>query len=299
MKQTGRLMAALFLFVPFGAQAQDSGTTTTGNFELEYLRSDGSSDTLLAGDVMLAYRGAGMGAAGLGFDLGFDTRYNLSDGEDATALYAAVVLNWGFGDIAIGMPKGIGELLIERPAFAGIRAFDDVAGLVMPPVTGSYARLADARAFGVRYDSTAGQVRYGASLQKLQDEEGLFLQGAAEYALGQGAVEGMIEMNTDGGSPSALIGVTQTAGQLDFGLYLGRQKTLVDGTGFQASVDYRMSDSLTFGGDFLRVDAAGGKEDFYGVNMEYTFGQGAYGQLGVADGNDTTTLWDASVGIRF
>lgn len=271
----------------------------TGGFELEYNRIDGSSSLILDGDIDLRYRGGGYGGAALGFDLGVDATFDMTEGEKDAALFAAAVGNWGFGDIAVGMPRSIGDVLVDRPSVAGMQVLGDLSRIFFAPVSGVVAKYNDARSFGVRYENSAGQLRYGASALKLTDVDGVFIEAAGEYALGQGAVEGVIEYNTDFGKANALIGFTQNAGQVDFGVYMSRQKVGFDGTGFQASVDYRMTENFTFGGDFMRIDGGGVTADIYGASMEYGFGSGIYGQFGFAHENSGDNYWDASVGFKF
>lgn len=299
MKQARHIIVAVVATMAAPAFAQDDGTGPRGNFELEYLRSDGSSDVLLYGDLGFSYRGAGAGGIGLGFDLGLDSSYNLSEGDNATAFIAAAVFSFGFGDLAVGMPQSIGEMLVNRPSFAGNGGVDEVLGLLVPPATGNIARLSDLNRFGVRFDASAGQLRYGLSAHKTQDLDGMVLQAAGEYALGQGAVEGLLELDTETGKPGGTVGVTQSFGQVDVGAYLGWQRTIVRSDSIHASVDYHMSDNLTFGGDFARVSLVGAQTNIYGASMEYGFGNGAYGQLGIVDGSDTSATYDLSVGIRF
>jgi hypothetical protein len=280
------------------AFAQDGGTTT-GGFELEFARIEGSSSLILDGDIDLRYRGSGFGGAGLGFDLGVDATFDLSEGEQDTALYAAAVGNWGFGDIAIGMPRGIGDVLIDRPSIAGMQMLDDLSRVFFPPVTGVLAKYSSKPSFGIRYENSMNDLRYGASALKVRDIEGVFIEAAGEYAIGQGAVEGMIEYNTELGKANALVGFQQAAGQLEFGAYLSRQNIGIEGTSIQGSVDYRMTENFVFGGDLVRLDSDGDKVNLVGASMEYGFGSGIYGQLGFAHANSGDSYWDASVGFKF
>lgn len=298
MTRTGILAACALLGFAGTSLAQQAGNGPRGSFELEYARIDGDSGLLLDGDIDLRYRGGGSGAVELGFDLGADATFDLSEGDDYAALYAAAVVNWGFGEVAIGMPRSIGEVLVDRSSIAGIRALDDIVHAFFPPVSGVVAKYTDKRAFGVRYENGMGQLRYGASALKVQDSRGTFIEAAGEYAIGQGAVEGVVEYNTDVGKANAMIGFAQSTGQLDFGIYMARQKMGTDGTSFQASVDYNIRENFTVGGDFVRLDGDD-KRDIYGASMEYGFDRGIYGQFGFARDSEGDNFWDASVGFEF
>ena len=299
MTQARQIIVAVAAIAAAPAFAQDSGSGTRGAFELEYLRSDGGSDLLLYGDLNLSHRGSGAGGIGLGFDLGFDSTYNLSEGDNVTGFTAAAVFSLGFGDVAVGLPQTIGEVLVDRPSFAGNGALDDLLGLALPPTTSAVARQMEEMRYGVRFESAAGQLRYGASAHKIKDEEGILLQAAGEYSVGQGEVVGVLDVGTEGGGLGGTIGVTQSFGQIDVAAFVGWQRSLAYSNSAHASVDYHVSDSLTVGADVANIDAGDFKTNLIGANMEYTFGNGVYGQLGMSDGNNVPTFYDISVGIRF
>ncbi len=294
MTQARHIFLAVAALSAVPAFAQDQSAPTTGAFELEYLRSDGSSDLLLYGDLALKHRGCAMG-----FDLGFDTSYNLSEGDNVTGFTAAAVFSLGMGEISVGLPETIGEVLVDRPSFAGNGVLDDALGLVLPPTTSAVARQFEKMRYGVRYESTTGALRYGASAHKIKDQEGILLQAAGEYTVGQGEVVGVLDLGTEGGGLGGTIGVTQSFGQVDVAAFVGWQRALAYSNSAHASVDYHVSDSLTVGADLANIDAGGFKTNLVGANMEYTFGNGAYGQLGLSDGNNVKPFYDISVGIRF
>ncbi|MEY4983671.1 MAG: hypothetical protein RIR62_1937 [Pseudomonadota bacterium] len=299
MTQARHITLAAVALCAAPAVAQDDPTGPRGAFELEYLRSGDRSDLVLNGDLGLSHRGAGAGAVGLGFDLGLTSAYNLSEGEDATRFIAAAVLSFGFGELAVGLPESIGEVLVNRPSFAGNGQVDDALDGLMPPVTGTIARNRDAQAYGLRFSAEAGALRYGVSALKVQDLSGVVVEAAGAYALGQGTVEGMLEFGSDSGRTGGTLGLTQSFGQVDLGAYMGWQRAVARADSVQASVDYHLSDSLTVGGDIGRVKQAGVTSNLVGASMEYRFGSGAYGQLGITDSNRSPVLYDLSVGIRF
>jgi hypothetical protein len=301
MKNTLFHAAALASFAMISGQAaaqSDEGLVLTGQTELEYLHSNSSSDTLLATDMLLSYRGGYVGGVGLGFELGVDADLLLDSGDSYSALYGAVLLSTMAGEFAIGAPKPITDLLIEKPSFAGMKALDLELAALSPSIVGSASKLGDAQSYGLRYSGASGALRYGASVHKLHGVSGTLYQAAAEYSFGSSAVEGAIESDSLTGNYSGTIGVTHSAGQFDIGAYVTRERQTLDGNMFQLSADYRVSDSLKVGGDVARLNF-GSRQTLFGLSAEYGFGNGAYVQGGVADGDGMRTTMDASVGFKF
>ncbi len=292
-------LAALTVFLcPLSALAQ--GLETTGQVELEFLRGNSASSTLLSGDVMLRYRSGSFGG-----ELGTDADYVLDGGGEFKSIYAAALFGTAFGEFAIGAPESAADMLIDVPSFAGMKGVD--AGGILPgqPVTlgtpsmvGAIAKGEDRQSYGLRYSGSSGDIRYGVSVHRFDGSEDTILQAAAEYTMGQTQIEGMIENESLQGGFSGLIGVAHDQGQYSVSAYLSRQTITADGTTFQLNGDYRLSESLTVGGSFARKDF-GSEQYLYGVTAGWGFGNGAYLSGGMADGDDTGLLMDASVGYKF
>lgn len=299
MNRLSRALPALFLaFMPYAVSAQ--GLETSGQVELEYLHGNDAGTTLFSADAMLRYRGGA-----LGVELGSDSDFALDNGPELKSFYAAALIDSGFGEFAIGAPESAADMLIDVPSFNRMKGLDaggfipgqDVT-LGTPSMVGPIAKSEDRQSYGLRYSNTAGEMRYGASVHKFEGTGSTLFQLAGEYTTGQTQIEGMIENKSLEGGFSGLIGVAHDAGQFTVSAYLSRQTILDDGTTFQISGDYRMSESLTLGGSFARKDF-GQEEYLYGVNAGWGFGNGAYLQGGIADGDNTTILMDASVGYKF
>lgn len=299
-KQTGRAALAVLCVLPFSALAQDnSDGRPSGAFELETLLQDESTRSLLDGKVDWMYRSGSGGAVGLGFDLGADATFDLNEGGQDYVLYGALAVDPGFGTFAIGAPRSIGDLLIERPAFAGNRLVTSEIDLAMPPAATSLAKTQRAQHWGMRYDNASGALRYGATAQKVDEVTGTFWQAAAEYTLGQAELEGMVEASTHEGGANSLLGINGMAGQVDYAVYVGDQRSNDPGTSLQAGLGYAVNDRLRVGGDLARVDQDSILSDHWGLNAQYGFGNGAHAQLGVSDGEDEQATWDASLGFKF
>ncbi|MEI6801508.1 MAG: hypothetical protein WCO04_20160 [Pseudomonadota bacterium] len=303
IKFTGWAATAALIAYPYLASAQDYGADRSGGpsggFELEYIGTDNKGSAFLDGDIDLMQRGLSAGAVSLGFDLGVDATFDLSKGDDRYAFFGAIVVDPGFGEIAVGAPRSIGSVLIDRPVFAGNQSRDSDLETVFAPMSDSLAKSQQVQSYGARYESTSGAVRYGASVQKLNTLDGMFLQAGAEYSFGQGAVEGVVEKRTNTDGLNLTVGVSGAAQQVDYALYLGHQDGATDTTGVQAGLGYAVSDSLRVGGDFGLRQTPTDESTYYGASAEYSFDSGIYAQIGVSDGNDTRVMWDASVGFDF
>jgi hypothetical protein len=302
-KFSGWAALAALIAVPCLAHAQDYGADRpggpTGGFELEYIGTEHKGTAFLDGDIDLMQRGLPAGMWSLGFDLGVDATFDLSKGTDRYAFFGAVVVDPGFGEIAVGAPRSIGSLLIDRPVFAGNQSRDRDLETVFPPMSDALAKSQRKQSYGVRFDSTSGAVRYGASLQKINSLDGMFLQAGAEYSFGQGAVEGLLEKRTNTDGLNLTVGVSGLSQQVDYALYLGHQDGATDSTGVQAGLGYTVSDSLRVGGDLGLRQTPTDESTYYGASAEYSFDSGVRAQIGVSDGNDTRVMWDASIGFEF
>ena len=302
-KFTGWAAFAALIAYPSFASAQDYGMDRaagpTGGFELEYIGTENRTRSYFGGNIDLMQRGLSAGAVTLGFDLGVDATFDLSKGDDRYAFFGAIVVDPGFGEIAVGAPRSIGSVLIDRPVFAGNQARDRDLETVFPPMSDSLAKSRQVQSYGLRYESTSGAVRYGASVQQLDGLDGTFLQAGAEYSFGQGAVEGVLEKRTNTDGLNLTVGVSGAAQQVDYALYLGHQDGATDTTGVQAGLGYAVSDSLRVGGDFGLRQTPTDESTYYGASAEYSFDSGIRAQIGVSDGNDTRVMWDASIGFEF
>ncbi len=304
MNRHHRALAALIaLLCPLSAMAQGvdaQGLETKGQVELEFMRGNDASTLLLSSDVTLRYRSGSFGG-----EIGTDSDFVLDGGGEFRSLYAAALIGTSFGEFAVGAPESAADMLIDVPSFAGMKGIDAggiVAGqpvtLGTPSVVGAIAKGEDRQSYGLRFTGSNADIRYGASIHRFDGSEDTIVQAAAEYTTGQTQIEGMIESESLKGGFSGLIGVAHDSGQYSVSAYLSRQTITADGTTFQLNGDYRISDSLTVGGSLARKDF-GTEQYLYGVTAGWGFGNGAYLSGGIADGDDTGLLMDASVGYKF
>lgn len=289
---SGGAVALLIFGLPLSALAQGmEAVDFTGGLEFEHTRRNGASGTLASGDFMLRYDGQ------IGFELGADVDEDLEDGDSQSVPYLAVTFGFGPGEIAVGAPQPVVDRIIDLPAFAGMRevqlGFDQ---RTMSVATGQ-AKLLGEQIYGARLLADTGTLRYGASVHGITHQSGAHWQIAGEYLVGDATqVEGAVE--GEDGNLAATVGATHRAGQFDMGLYLSNQRIVGTTEAATAYVGYAVSDALTVRGH-LRAESGTVQGNLVGLSAEYGFSENAYGQIGAADGNNTSMMLDASVGFRF
>ncbi len=299
MIRSHRALAALsVILLPMAVQAQ--GLEPDGRVELEFLSGNDASNLVLSGDVMLRYRSGRFGA-----EIGTDSDIVLDGNDSFTAFYAAGLIDTAYGEFAIGAPQSVADMLIDLPVFAGMQGLE--AGGLLPSqplaldaasAVGTIAKGQDAQNYGLRYSTISGGLRYGASLHRFAGRDGTLVEIAAEYTMGQTQIEGMLESRDLKGGLSGLVAVSHDAGRYSLAASLSRQTITADGTTLRLGGEYRLSDQLFIGGSLARNDY-GSEQYLYGVTAGWTFGNGAALSGGIAEGDDTGLLMDASVGYRF
>ncbi|MBU9698436.1 hypothetical protein GU927_011325 [Rhodobacteraceae bacterium HSP-20] len=288
----GGALALLFLASPVPALSQGlEGMSFNGGLEFEHTRRNGASGTNLSGELFLRYEG------GLGFELGGDIDHDLETGTDRSVPYVALSFGIGPGELAVGAPQPVADMMVKIPDFAGIRELQWGYDQRTTSVVSGLAKANGEQVYGARLTAESGALSYGASVHRLTDTSGLFWQMAGQYEMGSGTeIEGTVE--GEDGNLAVTVGANHQAGQFDMGLYLTSQRIIGTTEAASAFVGYSVSDALTVRG---HVRAEGGAVDgnMIGVEAEYGFGNGAYAQFGAADGNNTSMTLDASIGFEF
>ena len=263
----------------------------SGDLEFEHTRRNGASGTIAGGELFLRYEGP------IGFELGADIDQNLETGADNTVPYLALTFGFGPGEVALGAPQPVADVLIRRPDFAGIRELQLGYDQRGTSVATGIAKTLGEQLYGGRIVAETGALRWGASVHGITHQSGTHWQTTAKYTVGSGTeIEGAVE--GEDGNLGVTVGATHQAGQFDMGLYLTSQRIIGTTEAASAFVGYSVSDALTVRG---HVRAEGGAVDgnMIGVEAEYGFGNGAYAQFGAADGNNTSMTLDASIGFEF
>ncbi len=291
-RHTGGALALLLLASPFPAMAQGmQALSFSGDLEFEHVRRNGASGTIAGGELFLRYDGP------IGFELGADIDQDLDTGADNTVPYLAVTFGFGPGEVALGAPQPVADMLIDIPDFAGIRELQLGMDQRTTSVVTGFAKSLEEQIYGARVTGQSGALRFGASIHGVTDQSGAFWQVAGEYATRGGTeIEGVIE--GEDGNLGVTLGATHQAGQFDMGFYLTSQRIMGNTDSALAYVGFAVSPSLTLRGH-VRKEEGTFTGNTLGVEAEYGFSNGAYAQFGAADGNNTSMILDASVGFRF
>lgn len=288
----GGAVALLMTIAPYPVIAQGMEQLSfTGDVEFEHTRRNGASNSLATADLMLRYEGP------FGFELGAEIDENLTTGPDYALPFLALTFGLGMGELAVGAPQPVADMLIDIPDFAGIREQQIAFETRTTSVATGLARTLNEGLYGARFTSDAGQLRYGASLHKITHRSGLHWQVAGEYQAGiDSQIEGVLE--GEDGNLGITLGAAHTSGQFDMGLYLISQRIVGSTDAAVAYVGVAVNDALTVRGH-LRTEDGTVNNNMIGVEAEYGFSNGAYAQFGAADGNNTSMTLDASVGFKF
>ena len=285
-------MALLTFFVPLPLAAQGMEPLSfSGEIEFEHTQRNSASNTLGSADLMLRYAGP------FGFELGGEIDENLESGADSALPFAAVTFGLGLGEVALGAPQPVADKFIDIPDFAGIREQQIGFEARTTSVATGLAKSLGEQIYGARFTAEAGMLRYGASIHGITHQSGTHWQIAGEYEAGiDSQIEGVIE--GEDGNLGITLGAAHTTGQFDMGLYLISQRIVGSTVAAVAYVGVAVNDALTVRGH-LRTEDGTVRNNLVGVEAEYGFSNGAYAQFGAADGNNTSMMLDASVGLRF
>lgn len=289
------------LAVAGAAQAQDKSVVeTTGYVELEHIEGDGNvSDTFLFGDVNFSVGGGLIGAApGLGFDAGVVA---VTDGDDdETAVYAAATYSFGASKFSVGIPRSAYDTFSNMPPVGGLRILDFSLGELNEGLVEFLYLVTDETPYGLRYDGDYGALQVAASAHTFDGEDIDGYAVAARYGLTENfAVFADWENIVAAGGN---ISTTRIGGETDYGNWSGGLSYFnrdpdgsnhIDGT--ETWLTYRPTEAISVTGTALNTNIF----DVYGLSMRYDWPVGIYGQIGAADGRETDTLFDFSVGFEF
>jgi Gram-negative porin len=287
-------LAVLVSALPSLALDFGDGFSATGEFELEYAHV-GSGETLGYGSADIAYQ---QPAGGFGGFVGFDA-VSLG-GDTEIAPYGAVSYSGEFGKIQLGVPRAALDDYIDTPSLGGLRFFDlQSAGLTHSVLTTAYLVGDTDTPLGIRYDGAFGDTRIGTSVHRV--EGATIVDVAVQYQLGTTQLRGGLENVRQGGASdtSLHIGAESDFGQVKAGVLLSNINTVGNGRAAQLYAIYTPMEQLNVTGTLLSINSGGDTNTLYGVAADYTFGQGTYVEAGIADGSDTSGLYNLSLGLKF
>jgi hypothetical protein len=271
------------------------GFTAAGEFELEFFHSSGSGETLGYGTADLAYEQPGGGIGGF---IGFDAISISSNREIAP--YGAVTYSGNFGKIQFGVPRAALDDYIETPNLGGLQFFELVfGGLDKSALTTAYLSQSLDSPLGLRYDGTFGNAKVGTSFHRVNGAT-IFDVGM-QYQLGTTQLRGGLENVRDGGSSetSFHVGAESDFGPVKAGVLLSDINTIVDGRVAQLYAIYSPMDQLDVTGTILSANTGSGTDTLYGIAADYSFTGGAHIEAGIADGSNTSSIYNLSLGLKF
>jgi Gram-negative porin len=282
--------------LPGAALEFGNGFTATGEFLLQYTdSSSGSGDTFGYGTADIAFDPSGGGFGGF---VGFDAVNG--SGTNEIAGYAALSFSGSFGKVQIGAPRAAIDDYIDTPPLAGLLFFEIGSFASDRSALTSAYLLSDADTpIGIRYDGNFGDLKFGTSLHRLDTTDVFNL--AANYQIGTVVVRGALEYASDSGlqETSYYLGAENTFGPVLAGVLYSDLAIVGDFRTLQLYATYSPIEKLDLTGSVWIADDSSSTSTLYGISAEYGFAQGAYVQGGIADGKDTSSSYDLSLGVKF
>lgn len=295
------LLTSLFfttLAAPTFALDFGSGFYTTGEFELEYLDSTGSSgsETLGYGSFDIGYEQSGGGFGGF---VGVEA-INFSS-QSETAFYGALTYSGSFGKFQIGAPRNALDDYINTPQIGGERLFDFELAVASGSIIPQFTLFSTTDTpVGLRYDGTFGAAKVGVSLHRIESAD--ILDVGVNYQLGNTLLRGGFEHARSNGSDGTnyYLGAEASFGKVDAGIMLAKFELSGNGNAAKLYATYSPIEALDLTATYLTASSSGSDNTFYGLNADYTFGQGVYVQGGILDGNSFgDALYNVSLGVKF
>ncbi|MBL9045819.1 MAG: hypothetical protein JNK34_00670 [Tabrizicola sp.] len=289
------LVPALLALSALPAAAQDSsGLSYSGEVKLEYLDAN-SSYWSLAGDAALTWRSGGL----FGFDAAVDTVV-IDRGSDFTNYWAAAVLSFGSGELAIGAPRPVFLTQEVQPKFGTSRLVD----LELSFVRGGFARIASAEdpgmTPGITYTHKLDSVTFAAGYHRIDNSstelniyEGLMRYdgGATQYFI---SAEHVATPSDDATFLS--IGARHDADRFDLGATLSKFKTSDTTLTARLYGSYDIMPGLSIGADYLAIQDT---DDVYSLGARYEMDSGLFVEGGVSELSGSNEVYDIGVGFSF
>lgn len=265
------------------AQSMPAGFYIEGNAEYSNLSASDDSLNTSVVDLTFGYDGAQAGSAPFGVELNVFYIDFDGDGPDPS-LSGIVYYDSSFGRFSVGMPATALDGYINAPVIGRSAAlgFGEIGAL-----SGSYigliARFDDINLYGVRFDGSFGDVKYGLSYHTLEDSDGFYaITGGAQYQFNANivAAAGFEHVNDAGGNTETGYFGTVTADYGQFGgSILVSQPFIVDDTVFEIEANYRPIDDVEIYLGYATASAGVDFEISY-IGAEYTFLD--YGYVGAS-----------------
>jgi hypothetical protein len=300
--------AAFAVALPAAAAAEtDLGFgTIRGYAELAYVFNDDFNENFFNADLSFS---TGEGAFGPAPGLGFDAAIRAYSQDDINlhAVYGAVTYTTSFGKFSAGVPRPVMTDMVRFPAIGGARPLDIESTAFTQSIAETVYLLQEIDPpLGLRYDGRFGDLSVGLSWHHF-DESGTeadVYDLGLRYDIGSWSVFAVAEHIDVSGSVSDtdyVVGVegdfTGGSAPIRAGLALFDRDLFfgADAQGARGYVTYMPTDRLALNGTMFTVEG----DAIYGIDMRYTFFQGAYVGLGVVDGDDLDQFYQVALGWEF
>jgi hypothetical protein len=282
-----------------------NGFSLTGDVELEYLSPDGGEDTTFGfTDLTLGWRSQGGGAVGVGFDLSVVSYHDFDSDFDESVFWGGLVLTTAFGDVTVGSPRPLLDLLPKTPDIGGARVLDLELGFLTGSTLAYFKLLdSDVDVYGISFKGESGAFNYGAAVHQADGvgDKADVIELVVGYSLDQAELYAAFEKLDDGSTDlqKFIVGGRYTAERWS----VGAEATDFDASGssvstFKLFADFNVTDALTVGAQALEI-SQDGSQRIYGLTGEYGFGTGGFAELGYFDADGSSDAVTASIGYRF
>lgn len=305
--RTAIAAAAFAVALPAAAAETDLGFgTLRGYAELAYAFDEDNNQTFFNADLSFSTGEGAFGSApGLGFDAAI--RAYSQDDFNVHAVYGAVTYTTSFGKFSAGVPRPVMTDVVRFPAIGGVRPLDiETTAFTQSIAEIIYLLQETDPPLGLRYDGRFGDLSVGLSWHHF-DESGTEVDVydlGLRYDIGNWSVFAVAEhldVSVGFSDTDYVVGVegdfTGGSAPIRAGLALF-DRDLFFSAGVQGArgyVTYLPTDRLALTGTMLTVEG----DAIYGIDMRYTFFQGAYAGLGVVDGDDIDQFYQVALGWEF
>jgi hypothetical protein len=274
-----------------------NGFSATGEFELEYFDSSGggSGETLGYATADIGYQ---QPAGGFGGFIGFDAI--AIDGDQEIAVYGALSYSGGFGKLQFGVPRPANDDYLDTPNLGGLRYFELLFGNFANSVITREYLLSDTDVpVGLRYDGVFGATKVGASYHRIEDTDVFDI--AVNHQIGNTVLRAGIEHLSDsaGDATTFSLGAEAVFGPVNAGVLFTDADDISGQRAAQLYAVYSPITNLNLTGTYWAVNSGGSTDSLYGLAADYTFGQGAYVEGGIADGSGSDAIYNVSLGLKF
>jgi len=300
LKVTAAFSALALLGGAMGAAAEEAprGVSATGELAYEYLSLDSGSgsdtESLVFGDIDLSFA-PGAISGGIGFDFGL---YGVDIADlSEIAFFATISYDTGSGVIRVGAPRGAMKSFSRMPDIGGNHLAAVEFRTLFQGAVDLLSLLSDDQQYGLRYDGQFGGVDVGASYHRFgSDLDADVIDLGASYEMGDYFVAGGAEFISSGDEDAHIVHVEGglQGDAYEAGLGLTSSSDFLEDAAmawftYSALPNTDLTASVITGDDFTA----------WGLSAEWRFLRHSFIRGGVLDTDSDSTLWSASVGLKF